>query len=61
MTIPQTVRGVARLAYLSAMRRAIFQGRTGSYQWTVDLALNAIAVKHEDGNGWSVPIAKSWL
>lgn len=61
MVIPQTVRGVARLAYLSAMRRAQTVGRTGSYRWAVDLSLGAVAVKHDDGSGWLVPIAKSWL
>ena len=61
MTIPQTVRGVARLAYLAAMRRAAYQGHTGAYRWAVDLTLNAVAVKHENGDGWVVPIAKSWL
>lgn len=61
MTIPQTVRGVARLAYLATMHRAIYQGRTGSYRWAVDLELDVVAVKHDDGAGWMVPIAKSWL
>ena len=61
MTIPQTVRGVARLAYLAAMRRAQFNGRTGSYRWAVDTTLGIVAVKHDNNDGWMVPIVKSWL